>query len=84
MLFSGSAVRFLDGADRGPYFLVGLGAAHVEWGSSSELNGAIQAGAGFALRLGRRLSMAPEVRAALVSGGAFIVRPSVALHYSFP
>lgn len=88
MLFSGSALRFLDAADRGLYLLAGLGVARVEWGSSSrlssQLNGAVQAGAGVSLRLGGRLSVAPEVRAALVDGGAFIVRPSIALHYSFP
>ena len=84
MLFSGSAVRFLAAQDRGPYVLVGLTAARVEWDSSSDVTGSVQAGTGVVVRLGGRISFAPEIRANVVSGGMFIIRPNVAIFYRFP
>jgi hypothetical protein len=84
ILFSGSAVRFLVAQDRGPYVLFGLGAARIESDSSSDVSGSVQAGTGVVVRLGGQISVAPEIRANVVSGGMFIIRPSVALFYRFP
>jgi hypothetical protein len=84
LLFSGSAVRFFNGEQRGPYVLFGLTAARIEFGSSSDLAGGIQLGAGGAVRLSERTRFAPEFRVNVIDGGMFLLRPNVTLLYMFP
>ena len=84
LLFSGSAVRFFNDAGRGPYLLFGLTAAHIEFGSSSDVAGGLQLGVGSAIRVGKRTSVAPELRVDVIDGGMFLIRPNVALLYTFP
>jgi len=88
LLFSGSAVRFFDDERRGPYILVGLTAARIEFGSPrrrrSDIAGGVQLGAGSAIRLDERAMVAPEVRVNVIDGGVFLIRPNVAFLYTFP
>ena len=83
-LYSVSAVRFFNDAGRGPYMVFGLTAAAVEFGSSSDVAGGLQLGGGSVIRLGTRTSVAPELRVNVIDGGAIIIRPNIALLYTFP
>lgn len=84
LLSSGSAMRFFSDQRRGPYVLFGLTAAQIEFGSSSDVAGGMQLGVGGAVRLGERTMVAPELRVNVMDGGAFLIRPNVAVVYTFP